>query len=128
MAEVEAQAIWCDERTALLNVSAENGAMLCVQQMRRGVVAHNIQAARAVYLGGGCASALRLAFDYLANVNDQAADGTALFFDVNRPAFAANCTRVADLSPCLDIEASAVQHHFDPAANFRRLDLLTVDQ
>src|SRR5690606_39252425 len=119
--EVEAQPVGRDERALLPDVLAEHAAQCGVEQVRRGVVTHDIPAALLIDRALGPVANLDLAAHHLANVQDQASNRGAHRVDAYLPVPAAQHAGVADLAASLNVEGGLGQYDLDSLA-FGRLE------
>src|SRR5437868_3593705 len=96
--------------------------------MSRGMVAHDVPAARGINRRRGLRSGCGLTFDDLANVDDQPANRSPHIFYVDGPAIATNYTCIADLAARLDVERRAVQHDLHAISDVGRVYRLPIAQ
>ncbi len=122
--EVEAQAIWRDQRPGLPGMFADGVAQRSMEQVRGGVVAHRPRTTHGIDL---CAHDLadRERCPDRALMDDQAADGPLGVLDVegHRSVRGQEAASVADLAAALGVERRLVEDDLDHGAGSSRVDL-----
>ena len=100
LGEVEAQIFGRDERACLTGMVAEDFVQRLVQQMRGGVIAHDVVTAGCVHFGDGFVAHFGLTRDDLSDVGDGSSGGAAGGGDFDFPALTAALSQWERESGC----------------------------
>jgi hypothetical protein len=120
--EVEPQAVGRDERARLPDVVAEDATERGLEEMRRGVVAHNVGPADGVDLDANAVTLRQPSLDDAGAVYGERLARVHRVMHLGAAVRAGDRARIPDLTAALGVERRLDEHELDVVAGFGRLD------